>query len=104
MVRDHRQGGNSAAYPAPGTIIRDHANGADGKAVVVTSAGPQGIVTRPANDGDFQKPGVISEPGILSGINDAIGNTVDSIGHGIADVAGHLDPTVTFEAHSKGQK
>jgi hypothetical protein len=100
VVRDHRPGGNAAAYPAPGTIIRDHTNGADGKPVVVVSAGRAGIVTRPATDADFQRPGVISDPGILSGINNAIGDTVDSIGHGIAGVAGHLDPVPGFTAHA----
>src|SRR4029077_336009 len=34
VVRDHRPGGN-AAYPAPGTIIRDHTNGKDGTPYVV---------------------------------------------------------------------
>jgi hypothetical protein len=58
------------------------------------------MVTRPATDADLQRPGVISHPGILSGINDAIGDTVNSIGHGIADVAGHLDPVPGFTAHA----
>ncbi|HEX5213575.1 MAG TPA: hypothetical protein VFW22_17760 [Pseudolabrys sp.] len=57
VVRDHRPGGN-AAYPAPGTIIRDHTNGKDGTPYVVVSAGPTGTVTRKATDADLVKAGL----------------------------------------------
>lgn len=57
VVRDHRPGGN-AAYPAPGTIIRDHTNGKDGTPYIVVSAGPTGTVTRKATDADLVKAGL----------------------------------------------
>ncbi|MDP1906763.1 MAG: hypothetical protein Q8K85_00585 [Hyphomicrobium sp.] len=61
VVRDHRPGGN-AAYPAPGTIIRDHTNGKDGTPYVVVSAGPTGTVTRKATDAELEKAGLKPKP------------------------------------------
>lgn len=61
VVRDHRPGGN-AAGPVPGTIIRDHRNGADGKPVVVVSSSGGTTVTRPATDADLQKAGLLPKP------------------------------------------
>lgn len=58
VVRDHRPGGNAASL-APGTIIRDHRNGADGKPVVVVSSSGGVTVTRPATDADLQKAGLL---------------------------------------------
>ncbi len=45
-VRDHRPGGN-AADPVPGTIVRDHRNGADGKPMEVVSSKGGVTVYRP---------------------------------------------------------
>ncbi len=61
VVRDHRPGGNAAGL-VPGTIIRDHRNGADGKPVVVVSSGAGVTVTRPATSADLQKAGLLPKP------------------------------------------
>ena len=57
VVRDHRPGGNSAGM-APGTIIRDHTNGADGTPKIVVSNSGGVLVTRKATDAELVKAGL----------------------------------------------
>lgn len=64
----------------------------EGKTVIALTPPPPPPAAEPGH--------VISHPGILSGISDAIGDGLDSVGHGIADAAGHLDPVPTFTAHA----
>ena len=64
----------------------------EGKTVIALTPPPPPPAAEPSH--------VISHPGILSGISDAIGDGLDSVGHGIADAAGHLDPVPTFTAHA----
>jgi hypothetical protein len=71
VVRDHRPGGNAAGL-APGTVIRDHRNGADGKPVVVVSSSGGVAVTRPATNADLQKAGLLPKPA-PSGVTVPIG-------------------------------
>jgi len=57
VVRDHRPGGN-AGGPVPGTIIRDHRDGADGTPKIVVSNSGGVLVTRNATDAELVKAGL----------------------------------------------
>jgi hypothetical protein len=61
VVRDHRPGGN-AGGPVPGTIIRDHTNGADGTPKIVVSNSGGVLVTRKATDAELVKAGLKKAP------------------------------------------
>ena len=60
VVRDHRPSGNSGL--TPGTIIRDHRNGADGTPMIVVRNCAGTIVTRRATDAELEKAGLKKTP------------------------------------------